>query len=83
MEVCHRRFLDQLQVAAQELPAALLGRVLGIYVGWAEEPPPADITRWKLKEFHISKSARRGDSMAVHSIWQAIEEATAVLTKKH
>jgi hypothetical protein len=64
-------------------PFALLGKVLGIYVGWADEPLPPDISRWKLKEFHINKSSRHGDSMVVCSIWQVIEDATAALKKKH
>jgi parafibromin len=64
-------------------PFALLAKVLGIYVGWADEPLPPDIARWKLKEFHINKSSRHGDSMVVHGIWQAIEDATAALKKKH
>jgi parafibromin len=64
-------------------PAAFLGKFLGIYVGWAGESLPGDMKGWMFKEFRINKSSRHEDALVVRGIWQAIEDATAALKRKH
>jgi parafibromin len=64
-------------------PAALLSKVMGVFVGWDHEPLPQSIARWKVKEYKINKNARHGDYQVVQALWHDIEDATATLKKKH
>ena len=63
-------------------PQQLFEKILGIYVGWDQEPIPSDIRTWRIKSFLINQRERHSDPQAINNIWHEIEEATEQLKKR-
>ena len=73
-------------------PRELFANVLGLYVGWANEPLPQNVLNWgrSVRAFAVDKwnpalgeKGRWRDQEVVESIWSAIEDAMRVRNWGH
>ena len=55
----------------------LFSKVAGVFVGYADEEPPAAVKTWNVSRFGLHREARHRDRSVASAVWRAIDAMAA------
>ena len=55
----------------------LFSKVAGVFVGYADEEPPAAVKTWNVSRFGLHREARHRDRSVASAVWRAIDAMVA------